>query len=157
MSVRPTDDIAALWPDMNLNDFSLYLFTLSAVSTGQVASGYFDYLRFTRSTGEVQLQTQRDLETAYALRYPSVTQRQGLEVSFFNPHVNWFGGAVAPPDYAGISTATQYKAWLQQSLVPQIHAAGGLVSYNHRSGQAGGRCSHRRRRIRCCRPPCRPC
>lgn len=55
LRITPCDDLAALWPDMNAHDFSSFVITLSAVSNGGLASGYFDYLRFTRqhTSGDV--------------------------------------------------------------------------------------------------------
>lgn len=132
--LRPAEDIAALWPDMDARDFGLFELTLRAVSNGGPAAGYFDYLRFARSSGDVQLQAQQDMELAYASRYAGVMQRQGLEVSAQNPHVNWFGGAVSIP---GLHQGS-YSSWLQQTVIPQIHSSGGLASYNHPYGATGG-------------------
>jgi len=99
-----------------------------------LVGGYFDYLRFARDTGgEAFFQQQAEIGAALASQYPSVAQEQGLEVSWQTPHVNWFGGNVAPPDYSGITRAT-YPSYLQNTLIPQIHSAGGLVSYNHPYG-----------------------
>ncbi len=132
--VRPAEDIAALWPDMDARDFGLYQLQLRAVSAGGLASGYFDYLRFARSSGDVQLQAQKDMEVSYAGRFTGVAQRQGLEVSAQYPHINWFGGAVAIPG----SHRAPWRAWLQQTVIPQIQASGGLASYNHPYGADGG-------------------
>jgi len=132
--LRPDQDITALWPDMDNRDFGLFKLTLGAVSRGAYAAGYFDYLRFAHSSGDVQLRAQRDLQAVYAPRYPGVAQHQGLEVSAQNPHVNWFGGNVTLPG----ASAGQYSAWLQNTVIPHIHATGGLASYNHPYGASGG-------------------
>jgi len=89
-TLTPTDDIAALWPDLQAHDFASFGITLSAVSTGSRASGYFDYLRFARrhNTGQVPMHTQEQLIRAYRRDYPGVTQYQGLEISGWLPHVN---------------------------------------------------------------------
>jgi hypothetical protein len=137
-TVTPSADIAALWPDLDYRDFALWGLTLSAVSTGATVDGFFDYLRFSRRiSGEAFLQQQIDMAGDLSQRYPAVAQRQGLEVSWLLPHLNWFGGAVTVPGYAGIAPKS-YSAYLQNTLVPQIHAAGGLVSYNHPYGYGGG-------------------
>jgi len=134
MTVVPSDDIAALWPDLDYRDFGLYELTLSAVSYGDLVGGYFDYLRFDRRiSGEAFLQQQISMEEFLAPKYPSVVQQQGLEVSWFLPHLNWFGGAVTMPDYGGTTFRT-YSDYLLNTAVPQIHQAGGLVSYNHPYG-----------------------
>lgn len=137
-SITPSDDIAALWPDMQVHDFASYGLYLNAVSLGAQTSGYFDYLRFARqyNTGNIPVQTQQQMMSAYALSYPDVTQYQGLEVSGFEPHVNWFGGAVTLGDYSGV-TRSNYQNFLRQE-VATIHAGGGVASYNHPFGASGG-------------------
>jgi hypothetical protein len=133
-TVTPADDIAALWPDLDYRDFALWELTLNAVSTGDLVDGYFDYLRFDRTiSGEAFLQQQVEMEALLAPRYPDVAQRQGLEVSWLLPHVNWFGGSVTVPDYSGVEPA-QYSDYLQNTVIPGIHSGGGLVSYNHPYG-----------------------
>jgi hypothetical protein len=141
ITMTPSDDIAALWPDLDYRDFALWELTLSAVSDGDPVDGYFDYLRFTRrKSGEVFLQQQMAMAAAFAPRYPSVVQRQGLEVSAHLPHINWFGGAVVIPDYSAdvVHTWDTWSTYLERAAVPQIHAAGGLVSYNHPFGYGAG-------------------
>jgi hypothetical protein len=134
VTITPSNDIAALWPDLDYRDFALWKLTLSAASTGDQAGGYFDYLRFSRKvSGEAFLKQQMIMEPVLAPRYPAVAQRQGLEVSWLLPHLNWFGGSVVTPDY-GSTTSKTYSQFLQATVVPQIHAAGGLVSYNHPYG-----------------------
>ena len=95
--------------------------------------GNFDYLRFSRSSGDVQLQAQQDMEVGYASSYPGVQQFQSLEVSLALPHINWYGSGVAVTE-DGTVGAGNYQAFLQSTVIPQIHAAGGLVSYNHPYG-----------------------
>jgi hypothetical protein len=135
MTINPAEDIAALWPDMDYRDFGLYELTLSAVSTGDLVEGYFDYLRFNRSiSGEAFFRQQADMGAALATRYRSVVQQQGLEVSLALPHVNWFGKSVSIPDYGSTSGRREYDAYLAQNLIPKVHASGGLISYNHPFG-----------------------
>ena len=138
VTMNPAADIAALWPEEDCRDFALWGLTLSAVSEGDTVGGYFDYLRFNRQTsGQVLLKQQEALAQVLAAKYPAVAQRQGLEVSMRLPHLNWFGGAVTIPDYAGVTPET-YTDYLRFTAVPQIHTAGGLVSYNHPYGADGG-------------------
>jgi hypothetical protein len=138
VSLTPTDDIAAIWPDLASTDFASDEIRLGAVSTGGLTKGNFDYLRFTRafSSGDIPLQTQQQLITRYAAAYPSVTQHQGLEISEFLPHLNRFGGTLHMPDYTGV-TPHNWQTWLAQQ-VGIVHAAGGLVSYNHPYGYSSG-------------------
>lgn len=136
VALRPADDFAALFPGLDVRDLSLFGIDLNAVSKGAIASGYFDYLRFSRqSSGQMPLQDQADLEIAYAASYPTVTQRQGLEVSKGQTHLNWFGGAISLPDY---DYTGGYDDFLQQTIVPFIHDRDGLVSYNHPFGTGSG-------------------
>lgn len=139
VQLTPSDDIAAIWPDMATIDFASSELRLGAVSTGGQTSGHFDYLRFHRpnATGDVPLQLQESIEPRYAAAYPGVTQRQGLEVSQFLPHLNWFGGGVRLPDYGG---GVPPRLWSQFCLqqVAAAHDGGGLVSYNHPFGYSSG-------------------
>lgn len=133
VTMDPAADIAALWPDLDYRDFALFGLALGAVSTGDQVSGYFGYLNFTRalSGGELFAQ-QASMMSALAPAYPSVNQLQGTEISWPAPHVNWFGNAQIP-DYSQVTPQT-YPAWVAQTVIPQIHAAGGLASYNHPFG-----------------------
>jgi len=120
---------------MDYRDFGLYELTLSAVSTGDLVEGYFDYLRFNRSiSGQAFFTQQADMGAALAARYGSVAQQQGLEVSLALPHVNWFGKSVSIPDYGSTSGRREYGVYLAQNLIPKVHASGGLISYNHPFG-----------------------
>jgi hypothetical protein len=134
ITVTPSNDIAALWPDLDYRDFALYEMDLAAVSTGDAVSGYFDYLRFNRTiSGEAFLTQQASMATALAVKYPGVVQRQSLEISLTLPHVNWYGNNVQIHNY-GLMDAAQWRAYLIGTAVPDIHLAGGLASYNHPFG-----------------------
>jgi hypothetical protein len=136
--VTPSEDIAALWPDLDSRDFALWELTLSAVSTGDPVNGWLDWLRFDRTqSGQVAYGNQTDMMAVVAAKYPTVTQQQGLEVSWLLPHLNWFGPDVVVPDYAGVKpNAKAYGAYLTGAVIPGIHGGGGLVSYNHPFGYA---------------------
>jgi len=134
LTITPSQDIAALWPDLDYRDFALWELYLNAASTGDLVSGYFDYLNFNRTvSGGEFFGQQAEMISALSAAYPAVTAQQGLEVSGFLPHLNWFGGAITVPAYQGISAAN-YPAFLAASLVPGVHSSGGLVSYNHPFG-----------------------
>jgi hypothetical protein len=139
VTVTPVNDIAALWPDLDYRDFALFGLTLSAASTGDLVSGYFGYLNFHRTiNGGELLAQQQDMMTALAARYPSVTQQQGMEISWRLPHINWFGAGLIIPNYGDPSTERWDTKYLPETLIPQIQEAGGLVSYNHPYGTNAG-------------------
>jgi hypothetical protein len=134
VTVTPEQDIAAIWPAVDPRDFALWNLQLNAVSTGGAVSGYFDYLQFDRTlTGGELCTQQQSMMQALAGVYPGVTQQQGLEVSAFQPHLNWFGPNIAVPGYQGM-TSKKYPGYLSGTVVPEIHSAGGLASYNHPYG-----------------------
>ena len=134
VTITPSHDIAALWPDLDYRDFALWELFLNAASTGDLVSGYFDYLNFDRTiSGGEFFSQQAGMISALSAEYPAVTARQGLEVSGFLPHLNWFGGSITVPGYQGI-TAANYSAFLARSVIPQVHSSGGLASYNHPFG-----------------------
>jgi hypothetical protein len=134
VTITPQDDIAALWPALDSRDFALYQLFLYAASTGDLVTGYFDYLRFNRTMdgGEMFAQ-QASMMAALAPEYPAVTQQQGLEVSWALPHVSWFGGNISVPTYDGV-TLKGYPQWVEQEGIPAIHQSGGLCSFNHPFG-----------------------
>src|ERR1700733_14477903 len=83
VTITPQDDIAALWPSLDSRDFALYEVLLFAASTGDLVSGYFDYLRFERTLDGGELfDQQASMMQALAGKYPAVAQQQGLEVSW---------------------------------------------------------------------------
>jgi hypothetical protein len=120
--VTPEQDIASLWPAVDPRDFAMWNIQFNAVSTGDAVSGYFDYLRFDRTlTGGELFAQQHSMMSALATRYPGVTQQQGLEVSWFLPHVNWFGGNVSVPTYPGVArTGKAYTRYIENTVIPQI-------------------------------------
>lgn len=134
ISFTPSDDIAALWPDLDHRDFALWELTLNAASTGDAVSGYFDYLQFDRTvSGNAFFNQQTEMMAALAGSHASVTQHQGLEVSWRLPHVNWYGGSVSVPNYRGV-TSRGYTKYVQETVIPQAHASGALIAYNHPYG-----------------------
>jgi hypothetical protein len=140
VTVEPSRDIAKLWPTLDYRDFALFSLTLNAVSTGDRASGYFDYLRFdrTKTGGEVFAQ-QQSIGADLAATYPAVTQQWGLEVSSGKVHFNWFGPGVFVPTYAGVpKNESAYIKYVTTKVLPKIHQAGALYSYNHPYGAQGG-------------------
>jgi hypothetical protein len=139
-TITPSNDIASLWPDLDYRDFALWELTLAAVSTGDAVSGYFDYLRFDRTnTGGEFLSQQESMAKALAVKYPNVVQIQGLECSWASPHCNWFGPNITVPTYQGVAMNTAaYLKYLKNTVLPGIHSAGGLYSYNHPFGTPNG-------------------
>jgi hypothetical protein len=136
VTLTPSSDIAQLWPELDYRDFALFSLTLSAVSTGDLASGYFDYLRFERTLtgGEVHAQ-QQDIGADLAPTYPTVKQLWGLEISGGQVHCNWFGPGVTVPTYDGVAyNQPAYMRYLTETVLPGVHAAGALYSYNHPYG-----------------------
>lgn len=140
ITLTPSSDIAQLWPELDYRDFALSSLTLGAVSTGDLASGYFDYLRFDRTlTGGEIFAQQQSIGANLAGTYPTVTQQYGLEISGGKTHCNWFGPGVSVPTYQGVAYSNKaYMTYLTQTILPQVHQAGALYSYNHPYGAQGG-------------------
>jgi hypothetical protein len=137
LTLTPQNDIAALWPEVDSRDFALWQLAFYAVSTGDLVSGCFGRLKFTRSNGGSACFTmQQSMMSGLAPLYPAVAQQQGTEVSWKTPHVNWYGPSITLPSYQGV-TAAGYPAWVQGTVIPTAHAQGGLVSYNHPYGTKG--------------------
>jgi hypothetical protein len=138
--LTPADDIAMLWPDVEGADNSFSRLWLGATSrNGATSSGCFDYLRFQRhQVGNAALQQQRAFMAEYASRFPTVLQIQGLEVSYYEQHLNWYGGSPSMFDSSTWTKAKPHSKVNPYVLVQQqadlIHAGGGLASLNHPFG-----------------------
>lgn len=138
-SVRltPAEDIAAIWPGMDSRDFSIRTLRLGAASrSGAPCSGVFDFLRFSRISGDAARAVQARVMANYAPRFPGVKQYQGLEVSHYDPHVNWYGGTQAMPNYGPYPGKANGRDFARQAIA-SIHSSGGVASYNHMYGTAG--------------------
>jgi hypothetical protein len=135
-TLTPSDDIQRLWPELDYRDFGFSYLAMDAVSTGDLVSGYFDYLRFDRTmTGGEIYQQQQSIGAGLAGKYPSVTQRWGLELSRGQVHCNWFGPGISVPTYDGVGPSeADYLRYLREQILPEVHAAGALYSYNHPFG-----------------------
>jgi hypothetical protein len=140
VTLTPSSDIARLWPELDHRDFALSSLTLSAVSTGDLASGYLDYLRLQRTlTGGEIFAQQQSIGANLAQTYPAVTQQYGLEISGGKIHCNWFGPGVTVPTYQGVAyTDKAYMKYLTQTVLPRVHQAGAIYSLNHPYGAKGG-------------------
>jgi hypothetical protein len=138
--LSPADDISAIWPDTDGRDASLLELYVGAASRRSArAAGCFDYLRFSRSVaGNQPLDTQALIMGGYAAAFPSVRQHAGLEVSLYPQHVNWYGGQVSLPDYGTLPISPAASDTATGQFITDIHAAGGLASFNHPFGVEPG-------------------
>ena len=140
VTLTPSNDIARLWPELDYRDFALFSLTLSAVSTRDLVSGYFDYLRLDRTlTGGEVFAQQQSIGANLAGTYPTVAQQWGLEISGGKTHCNWFGSGVTVPGYSGVAYSDKaYMKYLTGTVLPEIHRAGAIYSLNHPYGAKGG-------------------
>ncbi|MGI8533007.1 MAG: hypothetical protein ACR2KN_08385, partial [Geodermatophilaceae bacterium] len=133
LTLRLTDDVAALWPDLVAADAALYRLQLAVrARRGATATAVVDRLRFVRTgrDGQQSLALQADLIQQYAARYPELQQYQGSELSLVR-HVNRFGGTAFLPDYGDAPPRKDTSLKAASAMVDQIHAHGGLASHNH--------------------------
>lgn len=136
VTLDPVADAAVMWPDLVAGDNVMMDLELGVHSDLRVpARAHFANLRFlrTQTTGDQPLQVQADMLEQYASRYPSLTLRQGLEVSGPSEHANWFGGEQHLIDYQ-TTNPTDLIAYAAE----MIHRTGGLASLNHPFGTSGG-------------------
>lgn len=140
ITVTPCSDLASFWPDLVSSDAGMCEFSIAVASReGATAAGVFDHVRFTRAHSTDAVQLQRQMMEAYRRRFPHVRQHQGLEVSLYQRHVNWYGGDVALPDYTGIPLVpVADDPMAMRDLIAEIQAAGGVASYNHIFGTSFG-------------------
>jgi len=134
LSLRPVDDIAALWPDIVAGDSGLLrLRLLARAKAGATAVGAFDRLRFVRSGRADALGLQAELVRRYASRYPDVRQIQSAELSLVR-HLNTFGGDLSLPDYDDDLPYKDNSVSAAEAMVRRVHSYGGIASYNHPLG-----------------------
>lgn len=133
LTVRPVEDIAALWPDLVAADNALSELRLGVRTLdGKAARVVVDRLRFHRAerTGRASLDLRRRVLEAYAERFADVRHYESIEVSLVR-HLNWFGGALSMPDYSDGPILHDWSIDSAISMVDFIHEHGGLVSFNH--------------------------
>ena len=142
--LTPALDLARLWPGIEGEDSSLFHFALAANARGggKTAAGYFTDVRFSRdAAGQRPLATQRRLMQYYGDRFPTVQQVQALEVSLTTPHLGWYGGNIALPEYTGDGPNPSQDDGVALAAVRAIHRAGGVASYCHPFGTSVGELS----------------
>ncbi|HEX5016473.1 MAG TPA: hypothetical protein VFX15_02675 [Actinomycetes bacterium] len=134
LSLDPVSDLTTIWPDVDFRDAALTRFAFAVTSrNGVTSTTVVDGLHFerVRKTSTAVLAVQRELMEHYTPLYPTVVQQQGLELSHSTPHVNWFG----EPEIWPASDPAHFDVEL---AIAQVHAAGGVASYNHPFGTSGG-------------------
>jgi len=133
----PVADLEAIWPGVDGRDASLYQLEVVAASrNGATADGYVDFLRLSRvrKSGAEALAVQGDIMAGYATQFPSVKQHQALEVSTLREHLGWYGGNLSLPPMTVPPGKKDVSVAAFTAKVDAIHAAGGVVSYNHPFG-----------------------
>jgi len=135
-----TADVAALWPDLAApGDNVLYDLWLGATARcASTAEGFFDHLVFSRSqaAGQGALAVQAGLVTAYAPLFPHLAQIAAQEASYFDQHMNVYGGRLGLQNYDAYPNVWSNSANLPFAtyLSGLVHASGGMSSLNHPFG-----------------------
>ena len=102
----------------------------------------FDDLRIEQElSGEPVFDRQRKLIEAVGRDYPKLHQLQGVEASWVGHHLNEFSVDTRLVDYAALDeerpadeTPRDWRERVTRRVVEEIHARGGLVSFNHMFG-----------------------
>jgi hypothetical protein len=143
-------------------DNSLNRISLGAeVPPGAKAEVYFDDLRIEQSrAGEAMFARQREVVNAVARARPAPIQHQGVEISYASAHLNEFSLETTLLDYDAVATRVadelgadapyaEVEPFVTRLAVDEVHARGGLVSYNHMfgTGMAGAEKTGRRRDV----------
>lgn len=136
LSLRPVDDVAALWPDLVAADNSIHRLRVGlATRRGATGRGAVRHVTFDRARRGDSLALMRDVMARYAERYPDRRQYAALEVSLVR-HLNWFGGELLVPDYGARAPVKDDAIPAATAMVDLIHRRGGLASYNHPLGSS---------------------
>lgn len=130
VTLRPVEDIGALWPDLVAPDNALHKLRVGVVGAGPAG---FREVALTRARRGDSLALMRDVMARYARRHPDRRQYAALEVSLVR-HLNWFGGELVMPDYGDRAPVKDDAVPAAEAMVALIHRHGGLASYNHPLG-----------------------
>lgn len=142
VTLDPHADIAALWPDMVAIDHGSFLLAFVATSprSGAAADVVLQSVTVDRIRHDALgvFSAQRYLAETYSAKY-GVTGLPAEEVSLGPaqvPHCNVFG---TPPEYA-LKDGVTLASWpaYYRDLITRVHAAGGVVSWNHPFGFTEG-------------------
>ncbi|MBO0885512.1 MAG: hypothetical protein J2P17_35300, partial [Mycobacterium sp.] len=138
-TLAPARDIAAIWPEMVAIDNASYGLSFRAKSPRSTAVcdvtvGSVTFTR-TRTSAASVITDQAAMLSAYRSRFPSLEVHASIETSHTLPHLNPFGIPAWLPDYAALSSD---RTVYHQQISDQVHAMGGLISYNHPFGMNGG-------------------
>lgn len=128
LTLRPEDDFASAWPDLEGRDASCVEVSLVAEAPpGGSASGFFAAITIDRSavSGDEPLTAHREIMGQYVEDYPSIQQLQGLELSLGNPHICWYGGAPRIPSFTDEPPT---------AMLDELQEGGGVASYAHPFG-----------------------
>lgn len=112
------------------------------VRRGAKASARFDDLRIEQElSGPPVFERQRKLIDAVARDYPKLRELQGVELSWVGHHLNEFSLDTRVVDYDRLLAALgadaagrELRDGITRRMVDEIHARGGLVSFNHMYG-----------------------
>jgi hypothetical protein len=140
VTLDPTTDVAAAWPDMDARDNSLVEIEFHAVSRRRIAAEYFfGYLRFQEQSGYDPLGVDAALLERYASQVPTVLGLNGTEISLAQ-HMNQYGGTQTPFDYGDVTSFQTDLGDLRTAIAQHVHDLGGIVSINHpfKPGDTGG-------------------
>ena len=109
---------------------------------GATASARFDDLRIEQVlSGAPVFERQKRLIDEVARDYPKLRELQGVELSWVGHHLNEFSLDTRLVDYEALErerredeSGPEWRNRVTQRMVDDIHARGGLVSFNHMYG-----------------------
>ncbi len=135
------------FPFIHGEDNSLASVSLAVEARGghEVRARFDDFRIEQELSGPAAFARQASLIDAVARDYPNVKQLQGIEISWMSSHLNEFSVDTKLLDYdalrADVETSPapgdegkSLRERFTRRAVEQVHARGGLVSYNHMFG-----------------------
>ena len=130
VTLDPTADVGALWPDVQARDNSLNEIEFHAVSRRRILAEYFfGYLRFVEQSDYDAVGVESALLAHYAGTVPGVLGLNGSEISL-GPHLNQYGGDLTPYDYGDVDLRSDLDS-IRRDVVRHVHDLGGLACINH--------------------------
>ncbi|MBB5787097.1 hypothetical protein [Jiangella mangrovi] len=132
VTLRPVDDMRAIWPDLVAADNSMHQLRLGVRVTGQAPTQVVaDRLRidYGRRDGAGGIELRREVLANYAGEFADVTHYEAFEMSMVR-HLNWIGGELAMPELPSPPRRNNDPD-LTEEMIEFMHAHGALVQWNH--------------------------
>ena len=149
VTIKPEDDIVAIWPDMHPKDNGFYLLAFSATTAPAAKSTvdvHISSVNFQRSENDAAsvIANQQSIIAAYAAKFGKLQTILSEEVSIIDlvfPHCNVFGAAPKFDSMEGLTPDNfrdYYVSYIGAAQAMTAQATQGFTTWNHPFGFTAG-------------------